>query len=483
MFLKWPDSLRLQLLRWLLPPLLLLLCVNAWFSNRAAVATADEAFDRLLTASAEAIAEDVEFHDGAVVVDLPYAALELLETNIQERIFYRVVAPNGLTVTGYEDLPLPKSGSGSGEAAGPTLYADSYRGERVHLVALNKKLYGTDMAAPVVVIVAETGESRDALSRQILFDGLIRQSLLVAAAAVLVWLGLVWGVRPLTRLRDSVVLRAPSDLSPIDPTNVQSEVRPLIEAMNQHTARIERLLAARRRMIADASHQMRTPLSEMRTQIEYSLRQDRPELSHQTLREVQVDIDRLSRLLSQLLLQAHADPDGLPEQRNEAVDLIELARQTTLDHVAAARKKAMDLSFHSRESVESPDHAWVAGNGLLLREMLANLIENAIGYGHERGSVAVRVSTIGTQIVLEVEDDGPGISEAERDKVFERFYRSPAVSSAHFPGSGLGLSIVRDICAAHQAVLKLLTPSGGKGLTVRVSMAETARPVNDAAPS
>ena len=478
MFSKPPDSLRLQLLRWLLPPLLLLLCVNAWFSNRAAVATADKAFDRLLTASAEAIAEDVAYHDGEVVVDLPYAALELLESNIQERIFYRVVAPSGQTATGYEDLPLPRDKAR--DASAPTLYTDTYRGEAVHMVALNKTLYGTDVAAPVVILVAETGESRDALSRQILFDGLIRQGLLIAAAGVLVWLGLVWGMRPLTRLRNSVMQRAPSDLSPIDPTNVQAEVRPLIEAMNQHTARIERLLAGRRRMIADASHQMRTPLSEMRTQIEYSLRQNRPDLSHQTLQDVQVDIDRLSRLLSQLLLQARADPDGLPEQRNDTVDMTELARQTTLDHVGAARKKGMDLSF---QSPDFPHHAWVAGNGLLLREMLANLIENAIGYGHEQGSVAVRVSTVGSQVVLEVEDDGPGIAEAERDKVFERFYRCAAVSSARLPGSGLGLAIVRDICAAHKAAIKLLTTGSGTGLTVRVSMAEAAGQVTETAAS
>ena len=108
MFSRPSESLRLQLLRWLLPPLLLLLTLNAWLSNRAAVATADMAFDRLLTASAEAIAEDVAYRDGEFVVDLPYAALELLESNIQERIFYRVVSPAGQTVTGYDDLPLPK---------------------------------------------------------------------------------------------------------------------------------------------------------------------------------------------------------------------------------------------------------------------------------------------------------------------------------------------------------------------------------------
>lgn len=463
---KPADSLRLQLLRWLLPPLLGLLSVNAWFSHRAASATADIAFDRLLTASAEAIAEDVEFKDGELVVDLPYAALELLESNIQERIFYRVIAPGGKTVTGYEDLPLPPGDLA--DAADSSLYAAQYRGETIHLVALKKRLYGTGQTAPVVIIVAETGEARDALSHQILMDGLKRQALLVAAAGLLVWFGLVRGLSPLARLRSSVSQRAPSDLSPIDPHSVQAEVRPLIDALNQHTARIERLLSTRQRLITDASHQMRTPLSEMRTQIEYTLRQERPELSHQTLKDVHADVDRLARLLSQLLLQARTDPDGLPELRAGRVELGELARSATLDQVSVARRKAMDLSFEP-----PPRPAVVAGNALLLRELVANLVDNAIAYGHQGGSVTVRVRLDGG-VRLEVEDDGPGIAEHERERVFERFYRSPAARAAAPAGSGLGLAIVRDIATAHGATVELVVPRAGRGLCVRVTLTEAA---------
>jgi len=462
MFSRRSDSLRIQLLRWLLPPLLALLSINAWFSNRAAVKTADMAFDRLLTASAEAIAEDVEFKDGDVVVDLPYAALELLESNIQERIFYRVVSPAGKTITGYDDLPLPP-GHGAAESS---LYAATYRGEVIHLVALDKKLYGTGLEAPVVVIVAETGEARDALSHQILLEGLTRQSLLIVASALLVLFGLYRGLRPLARLLTSVARRAPSDLSPIDASGVQTEVRPLIETLNEHMARIERLLSSRQRLITDASHQMRTPLSEMRTQIEFSLRQGRPELSHQTLQDVHADIDRLARLLAQLLLQARADPDGLPESRVAPIDLGALAHQTSLDHVGAARKKGIDLSFEA-----PPRAAWVAGNGLLLREMIANLIDNAILYGREAGHVTVRVQ-LARGVTLEVEDDGPGIAELERPRVFDRFYRAPATAARAPQGSGLGLSIVRDICVAHHASVELATPAGGAGLCVRVWLPE-----------
>src|SRR5205814_10406427 len=146
------ESLRLQLLRWLLLPLLVLLAVNGWLSSRASISTANLAFDRLLEASADAISDDVEVKDGEIVVDLPYAALQRLESNMQERIFYRVVGPDGKTVTGYDDLPLPRSLDHAGEA--PVRYAAEYGGEVIHLVAMNKQMYGVQGPAPIVIIVA-----------------------------------------------------------------------------------------------------------------------------------------------------------------------------------------------------------------------------------------------------------------------------------------------------------------------------------------
>lgn len=459
MFSKPADSLRLQLLRWLLAPLLLLLLVNAWFSNRAAVATANQAFDRLLLASADAIADEIGVRDGSIAVDLPYAALQLLESNIQERVFYRVVAPDGKTVTGYDDLPLPLPRQQPGPGEESVIYAAQYRGDPIHLVALTKRLYGSGLAAPALVIVAETGEARDALSRQILIEGLARQAILILAACILVWFGLVHGLRPLNRLTSKLVARSASDLRPIETDGVQREVRPLIAALNQHTARIDHLLASRQRLITDASHQMRTPLSEMRTQIEYSLRQDRPELSRQTLIDIHADIDRMARLIGQMLLLARSEPEVLQDQRVADVDLSELARKTTLEFVPAARKKAIDLSL---DVPADPVH--VRGNSLLLRELMANLLDNAIKHVPERGAISVRV-TAAQGVMLEVEDNGPGIAQAERERAFERFHRAPGASPG---GSGLGLSIVRNIATAHHARVELAASPGPTGLLVRV---------------
>ena len=461
---KWPESLRIQLLLWLLIPLLALLLVNAWLANRAAVAVANGAFDRLLTASAEAIAEDVEVRDGEVHVDLPYAALQLLESNMQERIFYRVVAPGGKTVTGYDDLPMPAAPMPDGDESVP--YSAEYRGEPVHLVALNKRLYGSaPAAAAVTIVVAETGEARQALSHRIVADALMRQSLLIVAAAVLVWYALVRGLRPLERLRTSIVSRPPTDLAPIDVAGVPVEVAPLLAALNHHTRRIQTLQSSRQQFIADASHQMRTPLTEIRTQIEYTLRQADDGPLRQTLVEVGDGVTDLSRLLTQLLLLARSDPDVGPDQRLASLDLGELAQATTLDLVAPARRRGIDIAYEAPLATVR-----VLGNALLLRELIANLVDNAIAHGRAGGQVTVRV-TSGDRVALEVEDDGPGIPEAERERVFERFYRG---RDASVPGSGLGLAIVRNIAGTHRASVELHAPAAGNGLVVRVGFAAAA---------
>ncbi len=463
------NSLRLQLLGSLLIPLAALLAVNAFFSNRAAIATANTAFDRLLGASADAIADQMSVQAGELRVDLPYVALQLLESKLQERVFYRVVAPDGRTLTGYDDLPLPRQRPANADAQ--VLYAADYRGEPVHLVALYRTVYGTSVQRPAVVVVAETGESRDALSRQILVEGLTRQGLLIGAAGLLLWFGLGRGLRPLLRLRDTLRARSPADLSPIDADSVQTEVRPLIDALNQHTARIDKLIVSRQRFVADASHQMRTPLAEMRTQIEYSLRQQRDDLARSTLRDLLRGIDALAHTIAQMLLLARSDPLVLDQRQSGPVNLNGLARDTALEFVGAARKRGIDLSLE-----EPGAEVIVHGNAQLLHELLANLIDNAIRYANGHGTIVVRVSG-GAQAALDVEDDGPGIPAEERERVFERFYRGRGNQEQ---GTGLGLAIVRDICVSHRAAITLETPDGGRGLQVRVRF---AIPATAAAPA
>lgn len=453
-------SLLRQLLAWLLVPLIALLAANAVLGYRSALETASEAYDRLLLASVRAIADHVAVENGAIVVDLPYVSLELFESNIQGRIFYRVVAPDGKTITGYEDLPLPPRPPALNE---PAFYRAQYHDEAIYLAALSKPLYDPDIPGAVLIAVGETSETRQALSRRILMEQLRREGMLILVAALVVWLGLKGGLRPLMRVRESIAARAATDVTPIDDSEVQNEVRPLIHAINQHTGRIEQLLAARQRFLADASHQVRTPLAVLRTQAEYGLRQQDPAAMHAVFADLRHTSEQTAHLINQLLALARAEPNAVADQAMAPVDLCELARATAIEWVPVAREKQIDLGF------EGPHGGiTVHGDKLLLHELIANLIDNAIRYGPLGAHVTVRIARQGDRVTLEVEDNGPGIPPAERERVFERFYRG---TDAMADGSGLGLAIVRDVCTAHGATIELAEPAGGRGLRVVVRFA------------
>lgn len=456
-----PGSLLRQLLAWLLIPLVFLLAFNAFLSYRAALATANEAYDRLLLASVRAIADRVAVVDDRIAVDVPYVALELFESKSQERIFYRVATQAGETITGYDDLPPPPRRPAASIAPdSPVFYRAPYHDETVYFAALQKPLYDTRDRGPVLIQVGETTEARDALSSRILYDSLVRQGLLIAVAAFVVALGLRRGLRPLLRLRDSIARRAPTDLTPIDDDGVQREMRPLIQALNQHTGRLDTLIAARQRFLDDASHQLRTPLAALKTQVEYGLGRAAPETGSALLRDMHRTTEETIRLVNQLLALARAEPQGVSSRDMIALDIIALARATTAELVPAARQKQIDLGFDG-----GGDTCMVTGNRLLLHELIVNLVDNAIRYTQAAGEVTVRVSGVDRRIVLDVDDNGPGIPPAERGRVFERFYRG---STAMGQGSGLGLAIVHDICRSHAAAIELTLPQSGKGLRVRV---------------
>jgi two-component system sensor histidine kinase TctE len=463
-----PSSLRKQLLAWLLVPLLVLLVVNSILSYRVAIDTANEAYDRLLLASVKAIADRVTVSSGEIAVDIPYVALELFESNIRERIYYKVSAPGGTTVTGYEDLPAPPAASPHDR---PIFFRSDYRGEHLYQAALYKRMYDPTMKGDVLVQVGETAESRQALSRRILYDGVVRQGLLIALAALILGLAVRSVLRPLVRLRDSIARRSSTDFTPVDDTGVQSEVRPLIEAINQHTQRIDRMIDARVSFIADATHQTRTRLTILKTQMEYGMRLKDPEALRALLAEAKTSVDHTSHFFSQLLVLAHAEAKAIPGRDVESVDLASLAHSITLEWVPEARAKRINLGFEGHDR-----GVFVNGSKLLLGELVSNLLDNATRYTQAGGTVTVSIGDEGAEVLLEVEDNGPGIPVDERERVFERFYRSGASGSE---GSGLGLAIAREICRSHQASIELASGAGGDGLLVRVRM-PNARPPIDA---
>jgi two-component system, OmpR family, sensor histidine kinase TctE len=455
------GSLRGQLLRWLVLPLLALVAVNAVSVYHNALDAADLAYDRSLLASTRALAERVSIANGKVVADVPYVALDSFETDTLGRLYYKVTGVDGEFVAGYDDLPpLPKNVPRSDVY--PALvhfYHANYHGEPVRIAALYQPVYDDTMRGIAMIQVGESLEARRYLWRKILFDTLWRQAILVAAAAALAWIAVRFVLRPLMRLKNDVEARAPTDLSDFDPELVHKEVRPLVAAMNGYMGRLQTLIAGQRRFIADASHQLRTPLTVLKTQAELALRENDPQAMRAIVQSIASTTDATVHLANRLLMLARAE-HGAAEGEMRPVSLVDAVRQVGLELAQAAVRKGIDLSF------ETDSDAVVNANELLLHEMIVNLVDNAIQYTPSGGKVALRVAA-GPEPRLEVEDSGPGIAPADRERVFAPFYRVPSAQEANAGGTGLGLAIVRDIAALHRARIELCDASDG-GLKVVV---------------
>jgi two-component system sensor histidine kinase TctE len=455
------GSLRGQLLRWLLIPLGILVAINAVSVYHNALNVADLAYDRSLLASTRALAERVSIVGGKVVADVPYVALDSFETDTLGRLYYKVTGLNGEFVSGYDDLPaLPANVPRSDiYPALVRFYHATYQGEPVRIAALHQPVYDDTMRGIAMIQVGETLDARRGLSRQILFDTLWRQAALVMAAVLLAWFAVRLVLRPLMLLKANVETRALTDLSGFDPALVHKEVRPLVAAMNGYMARLQTLIAGQRRFIADASHQLRTPLTVLKTQAELALRENDAAAMREIVRSIAGTTDSTVHLANRLLTLARAG-HGMTEGEMVTLSLTDIVRQVALELAPPAVKKGIDLAL------EADNGAHITGNALLLHDLVVNLLDNAIHYTPSGGKVTLRVLTDHGP-VLEVEDTGIGIAAAERERVFAPFYRAASAQQVHAAGTGLGLAIVRDIVALHGAHIELADGASG-GLKVLV---------------
>ncbi len=447
-------SIRRRLLAWLLTPLLLVCAALLAANYVQARHTADLTFDRLLTASILAIADRVTVVDGRIEADLPSVALEMLSSTSQDRVFYRIGGPGGAFVTGYRDLPGPAAA-----VPGRIRFDDAdYRGEPIRVAALARPLAPWGLEGEVRVLLAQTRGERDRLTRELVLASALRLLVVVVLAGLITGFGVRAGLAPLAGLQRSIRSRSPTDLSPITQP-VPREVRTLVDAINQLMERLQASLDAMQRFIADASHQLRTPLAGLQAETELALREHDPAALRQALARLLAITRRTSRLASQLLSLARAAPQGGAPVL-AALDLGTLAAAVTREAVPAALAKDIDLGF------EGGAAARVDGDPLLLAELLKNLIDNALRYCPPQARITVRTrASEARSATLEVEDDGPGIAADQRERVLERFYRPPGTPGE---GSGLGLAIVREIAERHGAVLTLADGAGGRGLRVRL---------------
>lgn len=463
-------SLQSRLLWWLLPSLAILVAVNSVSSYRTALQAVNTAYDRSLLAVARAVADRVELRGGRVVVEVPYVALDFFQSDLRGRVYYRVGGLDGLAVSGYDDLPPLPPGVPRSEDyfALAHFYDDQYRGEAVRVVALLQPVFDEAARGMALVQVAETFVSREALTRKVMIDTLVRQLLLVALAALVIAMVVRVAFRPLGRLRAELDARTAADLSPIDSHDAPREVAAMVAGMNDYVGRLRSTLDRQERFIADASHQLRTPLAVLRTQAGLALREDDPSRLRETLAAMDRSVGDTIHLANQLLTRARAQ-HGIATPAFADLDLAQVAREACLELGAGAVAKRIDLGFEGENAVP------VRGDPTLMRELVKNLVDNAIRYTPEDGRVTVRLSRPGEAPAIEVEDSGEGVAAADRERIFDPFHR---LASSKQPGVGLGLSIVRDIARAHAADIELADGPGGTGLLVRVRFPPPAIPAS-----
>ncbi|MCA1299639.1 sensor histidine kinase [Stappia indica] len=462
-----PRSLSTRLLLWLLVPLSLLAGLGLVDAYREARATANAVLDRVLTGSALAIAERVAVNsEGELEVDVPYVALEMLTSAAEDRVFYKVEGPPGTFVTGYRQLPVPETAP-TARMAHDVRFADAvFRGAPVRIAILSGAAASRDRSISFRVSVAETTTARRALARDILLRTALRQVLLIVIAATAVFLGIRRALRPLARLEEAIDRRSPDDLRPIR-HQVPREVGRLVGAINGFMLRLSEALAALRRFTGNASHQIRTPLTVIRTQIELARRAEDRQTALAALDVADQAVAQSERTLAQLLVLARVDEASADRMDTAPLDLAALARQVTGELEPGAARAGLDLGFEAPEGERVP----VRGNAMLLRELLRNLIENTIAYAGAGCRATVRVGVEGKAALLEVEDNGPGIDAAARARALMRFER---LSAEGPQGAGLGLAIVDEIARLMGARMALQdgrdVPEGGDGRGLRVCL-------------
>lgn len=430
-----PSSLRRRLTLGILLPVIALIGFNTWSLYRQALRAADTAYDRTLLASAKSIGEQLEVSsDGQrarLRATVLYSALEAFEADNRSRIFYRVTGFEGEMVSGFADLPVwhGKLPSKSPYAALVHFYDDRYRDMPVRVAVLLQPVAGVGGQGMATIQVAETLELRHTLARQILLETLWRQALLVLVIVIVVVVVVQRATAPVRRLSDQLRNRSEGDLSPVDAPDAPREWVPLVEATNQVVARLRQLLDHQKRFVRDASHQLKTPLAVLKTQVQSARLGDVEPM--QALAEIDTTVERATQVAHQMLALAKVEQlrqqvDELPQQ-----DWAEIARAVALDLAPLIAEAQLDFDIETQPAPVL-SHEWA------LRELTRNLLHNAIRHARQR--LRIQLSCAGPQATLSIEDDGPGLSEEQRARLF-----LPFAAGSPQGGSGLGLAICEGI--------------------------------------
>ena len=451
------HSLRGRLLAWVMLPLAGAVVLAGVVSRQNAEATAAVVQDRLLLGSARIVAEQLRFEDGGIQDPVPPAALELFQSSDIDSVYYRVVTSDGRTVTGYSEFPLSDARL---QPETSQFFDTQVRGQAVRAVVYLQPVLTETGIQPVRVQIAQTLHGRAALVKSLWMQSMLQQLAALALVALLVWLGLRNCLKPLLQLRDAVLARRPGSLHALELAAVPIELSPLVDAINEYAIRLERHTSVQRLFIQNAAHQLRTPLTLLTTQVSYAIRASEPMGRSESLSAIRQTVQQSVRLVNQLLTLSSAEVQAAGDLQGESGRLDEVVRRVLEDMAGRAQSKNIDLGFEA--SAVDVD---VRGHAVTLREIVTNLVDNAIRYTQPGGIVTTRIVADGSRVNLTVEDNGPGIPPAERERVFQRFYR---LNDSDSDGCGLGLAIVKEFAEALGADVALRTPASGVGVTVEV---------------
>ena len=459
-FQREQRSLFGEILDWMLTPLLLLWPISLALTWLVAQGIAGKPFDRALEYDVGALAQLITVQHNRVQFSLPLPARELLRADDTDTVYYQVLGNRGEFLSGERDLPLPED-EGT-EPGAIKLREDEFHGSGIRVAYMWVPL-GIPGGRPALVQVAETLDKRSVLASEIIKGVMLPQFVILPIAVLLVWLALVQAIKPLNQLEERIRARKPDDMSPLDTDVVPLEVVPLVSSVNDLLMRLKDSITTQKRFLADAAHQLKTPLAGLRMQADLALRaESSADDLKQSLRQIGRSSIRATHTVNQLLSLARAESRGNVLVR-EPCDLADLTMEVIRDSVPRAMDKGIDLGYEGADP--GAKGVMMQSNPTLLKELIRNLVDNAINYtpssAEQPGIVTVRVLTdpFSGTLVLQVEDSGPGIAPSERELVFQPFYR---VLGTEADGSGLGLPIVLEIARQHNASVEVNDTHPGK---------------------
>ena len=467
-----PRSVKGYLLAWIIVPITVFIVIDSFTLYRNTLDSANAAYDRMLVTTAYSIGDSLRIDNKRLQIPVSYAALEVHEAEYSTRMIYRINELDSSFLAGDHDLPPYRTKPKAWPSA-PTLleiYESQYGNARVRVAAVFQPLPSLPSLSSAgshdgtIIQIAEPMENRTNVVRKVLFGTLIRQTMLLVTVLLVTTIVVNRALRPLTSLKKRLDLRRDEDLSPLEATTAPKELQPVISALNQLMARLQRLLGLQKRFVSDASHQLRTPLAVLKAQVQSGLCGDAP--AEQVIREISVTVDRATNLANQLLSLAKVEQmRGKGEK--ELCDLSTIAQDVAIDLSPLISEKNIDFSLDACP-------AWTLGHPWMIGEMIANLLNNAIRHTPQDGALGINIDQDATHVFLHVWDTGEGLSTDIEAKVFE-----PFSGVHHSKGGGLGLTICSEIADSMGAVLTLknrIQEGAVVGLDAMVQFVRSVRP-------